>query len=71
MHPPGAEAGKYLHPEFKSSAHKLRYPLSIKENGVHARCIAFKIVHLASKSCTQGAGCTLNLQHCRVVYIQV
>ena len=45
VHPPGAEGGKCLHPEFKSSAHKLRYPLNIRENGAHAGCTTFKIMH--------------------------
>ena len=56
VHPPGAEGGKCLHPEFKSSAQKLRYTLNIWENGAHAGCTSFKIVHPALKSCTQGAG---------------
>ena len=33
-------------------------------NGAHAGCTAFKIVHRASKSCTQGAGGTLNFEQC-------
>ena len=39
MHPPGAYSGKCVHPEFKSSAHKLRYTRHIREDGAYAGCI--------------------------------
>ena len=58
VHPPGAYGGKCVHPEFKSSVHKLRHTRNIRENGARAGCTAFKIVHPALKSCTQSAGCT-------------
>ena len=64
MHPPGAAGKRCVHPEFKSSVHKQTYTLNIWENGAHARCTAFKIMHSAFKSCTRGAGCTLNFKHC-------
>ena len=63
MHLPGAEGEKCVHPEFISSAHKLRYILNIRQCGAHAGCTAFKTAHPASKSCTPGAGCTLNFEH--------
>ena len=57
MHPPGAYSGKCVHPEFKSSAHKLRYTRHIGKMvhtpGAYAGCIAFKIVHPALKSCME------------------
>ena len=30
-----------VHPEYKSSAHKLRYTRTIRGNGAHAGCTAF------------------------------
>ena len=60
MHQAGAEGRKCVHLEFKSTAHKLH----IRKNGAHARCTALKTMHPALKSCTQGAGCTLNFEHC-------
>ena len=36
-----------------------RYTLNTRENGAHAGCTAFRVVHPALKSCTQGSGCTL------------
>ena len=69
MHLPGVKGIKCVHPEFKSSAHKLlyhkAYTLNNRENGAYARCTAFKIVHPPLKSCMQGAGCTLSFEHCR------
>ena len=47
MHPSGAEGGKSVRPEFKSSAHKLKCTLNIRENGAHVGCTAFKTVHPA------------------------
>ena len=52
-----------MHPEFESCAHRLRYTLNIRENGAHAECTAFEIMHPALKFCTQGAGCTLHFEH--------
>ena len=57
VHLLGAEGGKCVHPEFESSAHRLRYTPTILENGAHAGSTAFEIMHPALKSCTQGAGC--------------
>ena len=36
MHLPGAEGGKCVHPEFKSSAHELGYTQNIRGNSAHA-----------------------------------
>ena len=33
VQPLGAEGGKCVHPEFNSSAHKLRYTLNIRQHG--------------------------------------
>ena len=64
MHLPGAEVGYCVHPECESCAHRLRYTLNNRENGAYTGCTALKIMHPALNSCTQGAGCTLNFEHC-------
>ena len=62
MHPPGAEGGKCVHPEFKSSARiKLAITLNIRRNCAHAGCIAFKIAHPGLKSCKEGAPLISNI----------
>ena len=71
VHPLGAECKTCVHPELKSSAHKLPYTLNNRENGAHAGCTAFKIVHPAFKSCTQGAGGTLDFEHCTYICIYI
>ena len=30
-----------------------------------------KAVHLATKMCSLGAGCTLNFEHCNILYARV
>ena len=32
------------------------------------RCTGFKCVHPAAKMCTPGAGCTLNFEHCFLIF---
>ena len=49
-----------------NQVHIKYHTISNRENGAHAGCTAFKIVHIALKSCTQGAGCTLNFEHCKL-----
>ena len=69
MHSLGAEGKKCVHPEFKLSAHKVPYALNNRKNGAHAGGTPLAIVHSALKLCTQGAGCTLNFEHCNSYFM--